>query len=681
MRRFAGEMIALAAVLACTACHKPVPSPTTATSAASFYASRPPSEAVAPLPPRSFEELRDLMTSLSEPEKPFHDSFVSNEHSYLQSARALAAYASRGGVYIGVGPEQNFTYIALTRPRDAFIIDVRRANTILHWMYKAIFDLARSRPEFLALLLGRRFDSADALASNASIEDVIARAERFRKSPQDLAEGHARIVERIEHGFGITLSVEDRAELDRMHDAFFYRGLDIRYDADATDDEAARNPTLRELLTARDPSGTFGSFLADEQAFRFVQSLQKQNRIVPIVGSIAGSHTLASLARRIEGRALTVSVFYVSNVEPYLFEDGSWTGWTKNVALLPVDDRSVFLRAQLDSEHPHPMQLRAYPNASVLQPIQTFKNDQGRYRNALELASDCLPDAPLGALIPPFAPTDFGVAVDDPVCGTTPDAMACIPAGPFVRGVDHDSHRCEQPGQPEDRASSSTPAMTITLDTFYLDRTEVTNEAYGRCVARGQCASLKPRYPGFDDPEEPVTGVSWFDADAYCHVVGKRLPTEAEWEKAARGPNGDTHPWGNAPATCARAVIQEDGRRACGRDQPGEMAERGRIWPVGSKGAGRYGLYDMIGNAEEWVADWWTPSWSECGAACAGKNPKGPPPCPSVWCANHEYKVLRGGSWFWPAEHATGYHRRRHVPSNNPFHHVGFRCALAPASR
>jgi len=620
------------------------------------------------------------MTSLSEPPKPFHDNFVSNEHSYLQSARGLAAYASRGGVYIGVGPEQNFTYIALTRPRDAFIIDIRRANTILHWMYKAIFDLARSRPEFLALLLGRRFDASNPLAADASIGDVIARAERFRKSPQDLAEGHARIVDRIEHGFGISLSAEDRAELDRIHDAFFYRGLDIRYDADADDDAAARNPTLRDLLTARDPSGAFGSFLADEDAFRFVQYLQRQNRIVPIVGNVAGSHTLTALAHRIDARGLTVSVFYLSNVETYLFEDGTWAAWVKNVALLPIDDRSLFLRAHLDAEHPHPLQRREYPNASVLQPVRSFVRRQEPYRDALQLVSDCLPDPPPGTLIPPFAPID--TTVDDPVCGATPDAMGCIPAGPFVRGVDVDAHRCEQPGQPEDRASSSTPATTITLDTFYLDRTEVTNEAYGRCVARGLCAPLKPRYPGFDDPEEPVTGVSWFDADRYCRAVGKRLPTEAEWEKAARGPSGETHPWGDAPASCARAIIQDsNGRRACGRAQPGEMAERGRVWPVGSKGAGRYGLYDMIGNAEEWVADWWTPSWSACGAACSGNNPKGPPPCPSGWCANHEYKVLRGGSWFWPAEHATGYHRRRHVPSNDPFHHVGFRCAMTATSR
>ncbi len=635
----------------------------------------------APLPPRSLDEFRDLLASLSEPPKSFYgDNLISNEHSYLQAARGLAAYASRGGVYIGVGPEQNFTYIALTRPRDAFIIDIRRANTLLHLMYKAVFDLADSRAEFLAILLGRRFDGAKPLALDASIEDVLARAEGFRKSPNDFADAHRRIVERIEHGYGIELSAEDRAELDRAHDTFYRHGLDIRYDADANAEHVKRNPTLRELLTTRDPSGAFGSFLADDQGFRFVQYLERQNRIVPLVGDVTGHHTLAALSRRIEGRGLTASVFYLSNVEKYLFDQGRWDGWIANASLLPVDDRSLVLRSWLDGDRPHPLQLPLYPNASVLQRVRPFLLRQARkpYGDIWQVVTDCLPEPPPGTWLAPLPPVPDDAVTRDGACRDTPDAMACIPGGPFVRGVDHDSHRCEQPGQPEDGASSSTPAMTITLDTFFMDLTEVTNAAYSRCVARGACASLRPRYPGFDDPEEPVTGVTWYDADKYCRAMGKRLPTETEWEKAARGPDGATHPWGDAPASCALAVIEDaDDHRACGRTQPGETPERGRVWPVGSRPPGRYGLYDMIGNVEEWVQDWWTPSWAACGADCAGKNPHGPPDCPSGWCRNHEYKVLRGGSWFWPAEHATGYHRRRHTPTNDPFHHVGFRCAAS----
>jgi formylglycine-generating enzyme required for sulfatase activity len=252
--------------------------------------------------------------------------------------------------------------------------------------------------------------------------------------------------------------------------------------------------------------------------------------------------------------------------------------------------------------------------------------------------------------------------------------MVCIPGGPYQRGVDHDPHRCVQHGQPADLVSAAMPASTVELDPFFLDRWEVTNRAYGACVEAGSCRSAGALYPGFRQPEQPVTGVSWHDADRYCRAQGKRLPTEAEWEKAARGPEGETHPWGNEPTSCARAVVRDSAGRGCGARVAGVGGDVGRIAEVGSRPAGRYRLFDMMGNAEEWVADWWTPSYAACGSACGGSNPRGPCDGGSS-CPGHGFKVVRGGSWYWSAEHATGYHRRRHAPANEPFHHFGFRCA------
>ena len=116
--------------------------------------------------------------------------------------------------------------------------------------------------------------------------------------------------------------------------------------------------------------------------------------------------------------------------------------------------------------------------------------------------------------------------------------------------------------------------------------------------------------------------------------------------------------------------------RSCGIMRDGSTPETGRVLEPCTRGAHRYGLCDMVGNAEEWVLDWWTRDWTECGDACSELNPRGP--CDGTVECDHEddERVVRGGSWYWDATHATGYHRRRHVPSNDPFHHFGFRCAL-----
>lgn len=243
--------------------------------------------------------------------------------------------------------------------------------------------------------------------------------------------------------------------------------------------------------------------------------------------------------------------------------------------------------------------------------------------------------------------------------------MACIPGGGFTRGTDD--------GPPNTR-----PAMRIWLDTFYMDVHEVTFAAYRVCHRQGKCPPSGPRYFDYDRPRQPITGVSWHDAVAYCAFAGKHLPTEAEWEKAARGSDGSLYPWGDEPADCARAVIQDASGRSCGVPKRGSNPERGRPLVVGSRPPGRYGLFDMIGNSWEWVRDAYTSSYQDCGAPCAGPNPRGP--CDGAAdCDGFTKRVLRGGSWYWDASHATGAFRLAHAPNNRPYHHYGFRCAASVA--
>lgn len=262
-------------------------------------------------------------------------------------------------------------------------------------------------------------------------------------------------------------------------------------------------------------------------------------------------------------------------------------------------------------------------------------------------------------------------------CQQSVPGMACIPAGEFLRGSD--TH------EPDER-----PMEKVYVSDFYMDLHEVTNKEFNECQAagkcrdclkNGQCDYIGARYGWrYKKDEQPVTGVSWFTAREYCQFRGKRLPTEAEWEKAARGPDGNIFPWGNEPATCERAIIQEgEGKKAIKGCLKARIEPQWHMptAPVMSRPAGVYGLYDMAGNAHEWVNDWYAKSYAECGEKCRGRDPKGP--CDGAdKCPGYKMRGVRGGSWWWNAPYARAAKRRANVPQNMPmvdYHHFGFRCA------
>jgi len=243
--------------------------------------------------------------------------------------------------------------------------------------------------------------------------------------------------------------------------------------------------------------------------------------------------------------------------------------------------------------------------------------------------------------------------------------MGCVPGGPFLRGS-------------ETGKDNEKPQATVWLQTVYMDQYEVTVEQYEACVKAKKCKKARTRYRDYSRPKQPKVGVRWYDAVDYCRALGKHLPTEAEWEKAARGTDGRTYPWGEKRATCKESVIKDGRGRSCGvKKSAGGKPEKGRTFVVGTRAPTQYGLYDMAGNSWEWVSDWSSKSYKRCGKSCEGINPKGP--CDGKErCKGHRTKIVRGGSWYWPASYATTTYRRRHVPSNDPYHHFGFRCAASP---
>ncbi|MEO0813765.1 MAG: SUMF1/EgtB/PvdO family nonheme iron enzyme, partial [Myxococcota bacterium] len=189
-------------------------------------------------------------------------------------------------------------------------------------------------------------------------------------------------------------------------------------------------------------------------------------------------------------------------------------------------------------------------------------------------------------------------------CTDPPEGMVCVPGGWFERGFDRERFPSRRRFGGRKAWANAVPAEPVWLQTYFIDVDEVTFEAYERCIDDKKCTVRPedgrwgPRYTDFNRPRQPITGINWYQADEFCRAHGKRLPTEAQWEKAARGPEGEAYPWGDAPLDCSRAVYKSKKGRSCGVKKRG-TASIGRVIEVGSRPAHRYGTHDLIGNVEE----------------------------------------------------------------------------------
>lgn len=320
-----------------------------------------------------------LVARLSEPGGYFDtDNLISNERSYLHVVGALRRLGVRGGAYIGVGPDQNFSYLAAVRPDVAFIVDLRRDNLLEQLMFKALFAASRSRMEYLCLWVGRRCPEDLAGWESGGIEELVEYLDGVPEDPAAAAAAREAVLSRVGR-FGIPLSEEDRATVARFHDAFIGQGLDLRF---ASHGRAPRfyYPTLRQLLLERDLEGRPAGYLGAEQAFRFVKRMSDENRIVPVVGDLADRHALAQIGRLLAERGEMVSAFYTSNVEFYLVRQGSFDAFVQNLAGLPHDARSVIIRSYFGGAfgRPHPAQRPGYASAQLLQGIERLEEAYGR---------------------------------------------------------------------------------------------------------------------------------------------------------------------------------------------------------------------------------------------------------------------------------------------------------------
>ena len=305
---------------------------------------------VAPLPAQlSDAEFWSLTERLSEPNGYFvsqsgsPDNLLSNERDLSTVAAALATQLKPSGVYLGVGPEQNFTYIAAMKPRMAFITDIRRGNLNLHLVYKALFEMTSNRIDFVARLFNRRApvglkatssasDLMDALWSAEPVDEATFKA-NLKTLTDDLT---------VTHGF--RLSPDDLTGVEYVYRNFYRFGPAINYTSSINGRSGGMGSYATIMGVIDRVSGAERSYLSSEATFAAVKDIERKNLIVPVVGDFAGPKALRAIGAYLREHGATVSAFYVSNVEMYLRRNGAWPAFCANVATMPVEAASVFIR-------------------------------------------------------------------------------------------------------------------------------------------------------------------------------------------------------------------------------------------------------------------------------------------------------------------------------------------------
>ena len=282
------------------------------------------------------------VTTLSERGGYFDtDNLISNESSYLQVLPELRRRGVHGGAYVGVGPDQNFSYIAEVRPAVAYIVDIRRDNVLLHLLFKALFHESPTRVEYLSMLFGRTAPRDSATWKTAGVDKL---AEYVTSAPRnDAAALHARL-EMVIKGFGVPLSAEDLKTIAGFHQRFIDAGVSLRFQS-AGRPPQWNYPTYGDMLVDRDGSGRQAHFLGSEDGYQFLRDLQKRDLVIPIVGDLAGPSAVANIGKALAARGEKLSVYYVSNVEFYLFREGTFARFIDNLKQLPHVPNAVIVRS------------------------------------------------------------------------------------------------------------------------------------------------------------------------------------------------------------------------------------------------------------------------------------------------------------------------------------------------
>ena len=287
----------------------------------------------------SDQEFWSMVTTVSEPSGRYTgDNWISNEASIQDIIPHLRKLAKPNGAYIGVGPEQNFTYMWALQSKMGFIVDIRRQNMLEILMLKSLFELSPERADFVANLFSRRRPAG--LDANTSAKALMA---AFAAAP---SEGLAKNVESVKaslakHGF--MLGGEDLSRISYVQEIFNRAGLGIVAEYASPGSPGGIPVTFVDLMTATDRTGQPWSFLSSEAAYRYIKDLHRKNLIVPLVGDFAGPSTIRKVGEYLRQRNTNVATFYLSNVESYL-NGPTMKVFQESLATLPFDSSSMLIR-------------------------------------------------------------------------------------------------------------------------------------------------------------------------------------------------------------------------------------------------------------------------------------------------------------------------------------------------
>ena len=300
--------------------------------------------AAASLPARlSDQDFWRLVSESSEPDGSFRsDNLLSNELGFQFVVPELIKTTKPGRVYMGVGPEQNFTYIVATKPAMAFIVDIRRGNLDLQLMYKALFELSADRAEFVSRLFSKK--RPDGLTAKSTASDIFGAFWNVATEPAMFNENLQAIDNLLIKKHGFALSNDDLEGIKYVYNAFFLYGPKIQYSSTSSFGGSGQ-PSYADLMTAADVAGLEHSYLANDENFQFMKELETRNMLVPVIGNFGGPKAIRAVGRYLKDRNAVVTAFYLSNVEQYLRQDLIWDNFCANVATLPLDETSTFIRS------------------------------------------------------------------------------------------------------------------------------------------------------------------------------------------------------------------------------------------------------------------------------------------------------------------------------------------------